>query len=198
MKYLIACLLLLADPFWVAAPPEQWNEEQLEQFFSESPWARPAEAVAVRGQAADKVRTFLATSAPMRLAEQEWRRRRLPKEQREGDDAWAEWEEFLAKSGSRYVVLAVAIPQAGAADGREMAEMEQQSVLRTGRQKYKLNGYFPATERDPYTRLIFPRPPLAKAKELVFELYLPGANGGHFREALYLVKELNWQGEASF
>ncbi|MDL5049781.1 hypothetical protein QQ054_27585 [Oscillatoria amoena NRMC-F 0135] len=189
----LSMALLAADPFWLPKPIQQWDEEELEQFFTDSPWARPAEAVAMRGNTRVSTRTFLASAAPMRLAEEEWRRRRLPKEQRESDDAWQEWREFIEKDSARYIVLAVAIPLSHASDAREMAEMENQSVMRFGRKKVKMSGYFPATERDPYTRLLFPREGTESAKDIVFELYIPG-EGGNFREAIYLAKELTWKG----
>ncbi len=197
MKAWLLLCLLAAVPYWENKEVPQWDEEELESFLGDSPWARPAEAVGMRGRGASSTRTFLATATPVRLAEREWRQRRIPRETREADEAWREWEEFLAKDGEKVVVLAVAIPPQFAADAKEMAEMENQSVLRAGKRKWKLSGYFPATASDPFTRLIFPRPP-GEFKEMVFELYAPGDVGGNFREAIYVAKEMSWKGRLSF
>ncbi len=167
-------------------------------FLSDSPWARPAEAVGMRGAKGNASRTFLATAEPMRLAESEWRRRRIPKDLRENDGAWQEYQEFLGKDAARFVVLAVAIPKQAAMDAKEMAEMENQSVMRLGKRKVKMSGYFPASESDPFTRLIFSRVGVDGAKEIVFELYVPGDVGGNFREAVYVAKEMQWKGKGAF
>jgi hypothetical protein len=199
MKSFMALALLLAvTPFWEAKDCAQWSEEELELFLSDSPWARPAEAVALRGARGTASRSFLATAAPVRLAETEWRRRRIQKALREADDSWQEWEEFLAKDSSRFIVLAIALPPAAAQDAREMAEMENQSLLRVGKKKFKMSGYFPSGASDPFTRLIFPRVSLDSVKELVFEIYVPGDGGSNFREAVYLTKELNWRGKPAY
>jgi hypothetical protein len=195
---LVLAWLLAADPFWVAKESSQWSEEELELFLSDSPWARQAEAVAMRGAKGTASRTFLATAAPMRLAEQEWRRRRIPKDLRENDGAWQEYQEFLEKDAAKFLVLAVAIPKQAAMDAKEMAEMENQSTLRLGKKKVKVSGYFPASESDPFTRLIFARAGAEGAKELVFELYVPGDGGGNFREAIYVTKEMQWKGNFAF
>ncbi len=199
MRALLALAwLLAADPYWVTKDSSQWSEEELELFLTDSPWARQAEAVAMRGAKGTASRTFLATATPMRLAEQEWRRRRIPKDLREGDGAWQEYQEFLEKDAAKFLVLAVAIPKHAAMDAKEMAEMENQSTLRLGKKKVKMSGYFPASESDPFTRLIFVRAGVEGAKELAFELYVPGDGGGNFREALYVVKEMQWRGKLAF
>jgi hypothetical protein len=187
--------MLAAAPFWETKDCAQWGEEDLELFLSDAPWARAAEATGMRGRQAQATRTFLATAEPVRLAEQEWRKRRIPRERREADDAWKEWEEFLDKDAGKVVVLAVAIPLNFAADAKEMAEMENQSVMRVGKKKVKMSGYFPASSSDPFTRLIFPRVAAEGAKEIAFELYVPGDGGANFRGAIYVVKEMQWKGK---
>lgn len=189
---------MAADPYWVTKDCSQWSEEELELFLSDSPWARQAEAVAMRGAKGTSSRTFLATAAPMRLAEQEWRKRRIPKDLRENDGAWQEYQEFLEKDATKFLVLAVAIPKQAAMDAKEMAEMENQSTMRVGKKKVKMSGYFPASESDPFTRLIFARASVEGAKELVFELYVPGDGGGNFRESIYVTKEMQWKGTLAF
>lgn len=190
--------LLAADPYWVSKECAQWSEEELELFLNDSPWARAAEAVAMRGARGRSSQTFLASAEPMRAAELEWRRRRLPKDVRENDGAWQEYQEFLGKDGGKFLVLAVVIPKAATMDAGEMAEMENQSKLRIGRKKVKMSGYFPASESDPFTRLLFAREGSEEAKELVFELYVPGDGGGNFREAIYVRKEMQWKGRVAF
>lgn len=195
---LVLAWLLAADPYWVTKECSQWSEEELELFLADSPWARQAEAVAMRGAKGTASRTFLATAAPMRLAEQEWRKRRIPKDLRENDGAWQEYQEFLEKDAGKFLILAVAIPKQATMDAKEMAEMENQSTLRLGKKKVKMSGYFPASESDPFTRLIFARAGVEGAKELVFELYVPGDGGGNFREAIYVPKEMGWKGTLAY
>lgn len=187
-----------AAPFWEAKEPASWSEEEIEEFLSNSPWARPAEAVAmgVQGKAM-ATRTFLATAAPVRGAEEEWRRRRVGKDLRENDPAWEEWKEFLARDADKFVVLAVAMPVQMARDGSSMAEMENRSLMRVGKKKVKMSGYFPPSRSDPFTRLIFPSAGIEGAKEITFELYVAGG-GASFQEAIYLTKEMKWKGSLTF
>ncbi|MGH9659708.1 MAG: hypothetical protein ACRD96_14260, partial [Bryobacteraceae bacterium] len=67
--------------------------------------------------------------------------------------------------------------------------MREESVMKVGRKRHKMTGYFPPTPSDPYLRLVFPRAAPASEKTIVFELYLPG-QGNPFRQAEYLLKEM--------
>ena len=190
-KWFALLTLLTATPFWDAIDVKQWSEEQLLDFFGNSPWSQPAESTAGNG-----VLTFLATSKPIQLAEVEKRRRQMKKVAGIDviqDPAWDEFQEFLERDTAKYIVLAVAIPAEATREASEMSLMENQSVMKLGKQKIKMSGYFPPSPTDPYTRLIFPRAGTEKAKELVFELFLPGT-GTPYRQVYYPTKGMNYRG----
>ena len=191
--WLAILTLLTVTPFWESSEARDWSEEQLLDFFGNSPWALPAQS----SNASDGVLTFLATAKPVQLAEIEQRRRRikkLPGMDPVADPAWDEYQEFLARDGARYIVLAVAIPIHATMDAAEMANMENESVLRLGKRKIRMSGYFPPSPTDPYTRLIFPREDAATVKELLFELFIPGA-GAPYRHVFYTTKKLSYRGK---
>jgi hypothetical protein len=184
--------LLAAAPYWESADVKDWSEEQLIDFFANSPWAQPAESSAQNG-----VMTFLATAQPVQLAEKEMRRRRIKKiagVDVVADPAWEEFQEFLERDAAKYIVLAVAIPVEATQDASEMALMENQSVMKIGKQKIKMSGYFPPSPTDSMTRLIYPRAGTEGAKEIVFELFLPGT-GTPYRLAIYSKKGMNYRGK---
>jgi len=190
-KWFALLTLLTATPFWDTIDVKQWSEEQLLDFFGNSPWSQPAESTAGNG-----VLTFLATSKPVQLAEVEKRRRQMKKVAGVDviqDPAWDEFQEFLERDTAKYIVLAVAIPAEATREASEMSLMENQSVMKLGKQKTKMSGYFPPSPTDPYTRLIFPRAGTEKAKELVFELFLPGT-GTPYRQVYYPTKGMNYRG----
>ena len=74
-----------------------------------------------------------------------------------------------------------------------MAMMENQSIMKIGKQKVKMSGYFPPSPTDGYTRMIFPKGNAADAKEIVFELYIPGT-GMPNRMAIYSRKGMIYRG----
>lgn len=189
----IAALLFCyaAAPFWDSKAPADWNEEEMLEFMGNSPWAQPAESVGA--QRGGGVQTFLATAQPMRAAEIEYRRRRLPKGT-PNDPAWEEFQEFLARDSTKYIVLAVSIPIAASQDAQEMATMENDSYLRLGKQKVKMSGYFPPSPTDPWTRLIFPRKELKAIKEMDFQVYIPGT-GTSYRQVFYRLKDMTYRGQ---
>lgn len=190
-KWFALLTLLTATPFWDTIDVKEWSEEQLLDFFGNSPWAQPAESTAGNG-----VLTFLATSKPVQLAEVEKRRRMMKKVAGVDvikDPAWDEFQEFLERDTAKYIVLAVAIPAEATREASEMSLMENQSVMKLGKQKIKMSGYFPPSPTDPYTRLIFPRAGTEKAKELIFELFLPGT-GTPYRQVYYPTKGMNYRG----
>ncbi len=191
-KWLALLLLAAATPFWESAEPKDWSEEQLIEFFADSPWAQPAESASGGG-----VVTFLATATPVQAAELELRRRRtkkIPGMEAPVDPAWEEFREFLERDANKYIVLAIAIPAGATQDASEMSLMENQSLLRLGKRKIKMSGYFPPSASDPYTRLIYPRAGTDDAKELVFELFIPGT-GAPYRHVVYPRKNLNYRGQ---
>ena len=190
-KWLAIITLLSATPFWDTTDVKDWSEEQLIEFFGNSPWALPAESATGNG-----VLTFLATAKPVQLAEVEMRRRRIKKVAGVDivqDPAWEEFQEFLERDAAKYIVLAVAIPIGSTQDASEMALMENQSIMKLGKQKVKMSGYFPPSATDPYTRLIFPRAGADSAKELSFELFIPGT-GTPYRQVFYTRKSMTYRG----
>ena len=193
---MVKCLAILAllsvTPFWETADVKQWSEQQLLDFFGASPWAQPAESSPGNG-----VLTFLATAKPVQIAELEKRRRTIKKVagvDTVQDPAWDEFQEFLARDAAKYIVLAVAIPIPATQESSEMALMENESVMKIGKQKIKMSGYFPPSSTDPYTRLIFPRAGADTAKELLFELFIPGT-GTPYRTVFYKRKDLTYRGK---
>jgi hypothetical protein len=156
--------MLLAQPFWDTKAPGDWSEEQLEQIFTESPWA------VTEGR--PPVRIYLATAAPMRLAEVERAKRRgIPLNTPLNED----YEAFLRENQGKVVVLAVQLHAPSTlADGDEAKRMEAESFMKIGRRKVKMRGHFPPTPSDPWLRLVFPRDVEITGKNLNFDLYLPG------------------------
>ena len=180
-----ACwLALLAAPYWETKPPQEWSEEQLLRLFTYSPWAQGIEKV---GRSA-----FLATARPMQDAERELARRRRTKG---SDPPDSEFQDFLAQDQGKHIVLAIPYPDARPlADAAESRRMEEESILRIGRKKYKMTGHFPPSPSDPYLRMAFPRELGPGDKSLVFELYLPGA-GGTYGMVEFRLKELLYHGK---
>src|SRR5207249_2032911 len=116
------------------------------------PWARAATAEGVLRVAG--VRTFLASALPIREALAEAGRRGVIAQSPEAE----EFHEFLKQQGGESIVLAVSFPDINQlADGKEEKRMEEESILKVGRKKYKMKGHFPPTPSDPYLRLVFPR-----------------------------------------
>jgi hypothetical protein len=190
-KWFALLTLLTATPYWESLDVKEWSEEQLLNFFGNSPWSQPAESAPGNG-----VLTFLATAKPVQLSEIEKRRRQMKKiagVDAVQDPAWEEFQEFLERDASKYIVLAVAIPIEATREASEMSLMENQSMMKVGKQKIKMSGYFPPSSTDPYTRLIFPRAGTEKVKELVFELFLPGT-GTPYRQVYYPAKAMNYRG----
>jgi hypothetical protein len=193
VKSLLLALLLAANPFWLNKDVKDWSEEELIEFFSISPWAQPAEAVGATGSRTS-VSAFLATSKPMQAAEFELRRRRLNRAVVGAPDPnWDEYREFVDRDSGKYIVLAVAIPLEASRDSAEMAVVENESVMKVGKKRVKVSGYFPPSQTDPFTRLIFPRPILDNLKELIFEIYVPGT-GTPYRQVIFLKKDLFYRG----
>ena len=177
-------LALLAAPFWETKAPQEWSEEQLLRLLTESPWAQ---GVAQTGKTA-----FLATANPMQEAERELARRRKAKNAEPPDP---EFTDFLAQDQGKHIVLAIGYPDPRPlADAVEAKRMEEESLLKVGRRKYKMTGHFPPTPSDPYLRMAFPREIGPSDKNLVFELYLPGV-GGTYGMVEFRLKELLYHGK---
>jgi hypothetical protein len=169
--------LLAAGPFWLDKPPAQWTGAELTEMLTDSPWAQWAGAPG----RASPVLVFLATAAPMRLAEQERdRRARLKRpaaDFAEADELAAEYRAWLEDQRGSQIILAVRAENTRAfAQEREVRRMEEESVMRAGRRRIKMTGHFPPSSADPYLRLAFPRAVSPADKSLAFDLYLPGVS----------------------
>ncbi len=180
---LILVLLFFAQPFWEAREPAEWTEEQLAILLNDSPWARRV--------------AFLATAAPMQLAEQQWRTRHIPKDPNGPDPVDPDYADFLRDHAATHIVLAVRIERPNElAKSEEIAAMEKESTLRAGRAKIRMSGHFPPMGLDPFLRLAFPRPK-TEFKSLQFDLYLPGVTGT-FHAIEFDAKEMNWHGKLEY
>ena len=181
MAFLLA---LAAAPFWETKPPAEWSEVQLRMLLTDSPWAqRLSESSAV---------AFLASASPVAEAERELWRRRKKKEDEAPDP---EYTDFLANDHGRHIVLAIAYRDAKPlADAVESRHMEEESILKVGKKKYKMTGQFPPTAMDPYLRLVYPREVGPNDKSLVFDLYLPGIGHG-YQMVEFRMKELMYRGK---
>ena len=71
--------------------------------------------------------------------------------------------------------------------------MEEESIMRVGRQKYKMEGHFPPVPSDPFLRLVYPRVATERDKSVNFELYLPGY--GPYHEAEFRVRDMMYKGK---
>jgi hypothetical protein len=177
----LVCLWLafLAAPFWETRAPADWTELQIEQLLHDSPWAQMADP-------APAVQVYVATARPMREAEAELARRR-------GKPLNEEYVDYLAHEGADKLVVAIAYKNwAAIADGEEAHRMEEESVMRVGRRKYKMEGHFPPGLADPFLRLIYPRAATERDKTITFELYLPGY--GPYHEAEFRVRDMVYKG----
>jgi hypothetical protein len=74
-------------------------------------------------------------------------------------------------------------------DGAQTKRMEDDTLMRVGRKKFKMTGNFPPTQRDPYLRIAFPREVQATDKSVTFELYVPGATPP-YRTVEFKVKDM--------
>lgn len=186
-------LLLAVAQFWESKPAADWTHAELARFLSDSPWAQTA-AYDSRIGGATTVRILLATARPVQDAEQQRRLRRAKRPEAPlGIDQ--DYREFLAANASTSIVVAVSgATLEGMSNGDETRLMEKESVMKVGRKKFKMTGHFPPSSSDPYLRLIFPRVAVESEKEVVFEVYVPGAVPP-YREAAFKVRELYWKGK---
>jgi hypothetical protein len=193
MKWL-AVLFWLAGPFWETKTPSDWTEVEVNQLLTDSPWAQRLETPSAAGSS--PVQVFLATAAPIEQAERQWDLRF--KKNRPGAPANNRDEEFQAwlnENRAKQIVIAVLVnlPQA-LSDEHETHRMEGECVMRVGRKKLKMAGYFPPSAADPYLRLAFPREVTLNDKTVTFDLYLPGVPIP-FRQADFKVKDMLFKGK---
>ncbi|MCW5978816.1 MAG: hypothetical protein KIT09_12100 [Bryobacteraceae bacterium] len=201
-------LALLAAPYWESKPPAEWTAEELRTFLQQSPWARldqiriaPAEAggpASGRQSLEAGVQIFLASAAPVREAEREWRKRYPPEGEAAEDEYGGEFVEFMQENPGRYIALAVRLLRPRLLDKpSEVKEMEKRCELKIGARRYKLTGHFLPSPADPYLRLVFPREVKPGDEELVFSLYLPGVSLP-YREVTFPLKQLIYRERPEF
>ncbi|MGA2130807.1 MAG: hypothetical protein ABSH50_00700 [Bryobacteraceae bacterium] len=179
MPLVCALLALLAAPFWETKSPRDWTEPELQRLMHDSPWAQMADP-------APEVQVYLATASPLRDAETELARRR-------GKPLNEEYVDYLKEHGGKQIILAIAFKNLNAlSDGEEARHMEDESVMKVGRQTYKIEGHFPPVPADPVLRLVYPRAVTERDKNVTFELYLPGY--GPYHEAQFRVRDLMFKG----
>ena len=188
-------LFLFAARFWEIKPAAEWTDPEVSQMFAYSPWGV---MVGGSGKAAlaPEVQIYLATAGPIVQAEQERERRAALKGRAAKDDPLAEeyrlWMEDNRKS--QIVIAARVPPNAAFSNEREVRHMEEQSVLRVGRKRFKMTGHFPPSAGDPFLRMAFPRQVELSDKTITFELYLPGVPPP-FRVVQFNLKDLVLNGK---
>ena len=194
---LLLALLWMAEvaPFWEALPPRDWTDDQVKQLLFSSPWARQEGTTVWMGDSPGRlpfeaVHFFLASAAPMQLAEQEMRNRNPGRE----DPLLEEYVDFLEDNPGRYIVLAVRVAKPQYLTEKRTHEMEDKCLLRVGKRKYRMVGHFPPTQWDPYLRLVFPREIRPDDTALSFDLYLPGVPAP-FRSVDFPIRTLIYNGK---
>ena len=185
---------MLAAPYWEARAPRDWDDDEVTGIFNASPWTAEMKFKVAVGES-PSVPCYLATARPLRMAEEEMRRRELgpPTEFDDGDD---EYREFLKQNQGKVIVLAVLLPPGTPLVEADIQRIEQKSQLVIGKRKYKIEGHFPPAAADRYLRLVFPREVAKEDQELIFQLYLPVP--APFREARFTLSELKYQGTPEF
>jgi hypothetical protein len=192
----LAMLLMLVASFWETKAPADWTDNELLVLFTDSPWAQMAEA-SVKDSHGAPVQVYIASAGPMQAAEKERERRYI----RKGNGLPAEspmdteYRLWLEDNLAKQIVVAVRIPRTkDFDDGAQTKHMEDESVMRVGRRRFKMTGNFPPTQRDPYLRIAFPREVLVSDKAVAFELYVPGATPP-YRSAEFKVKDMIVKGK---
>jgi hypothetical protein len=188
-----AALFLFAVPFWETKAPVDWTEQELQQLLNDSPWAQTLDAPTKGGSG---VQIFLATSAPIEQAERQWDLRFTKKRPNaQANNANEEYQAWLAENRAKQIIIAVLVnlPQA-LSDEQEVHRMEEECVMRVGRKKFKMSGFFPPTAADRYLRLAFPREVTANDKTVLFDLYLPGVPIP-FRQAEFKIRDMLFKGK---
>jgi hypothetical protein len=183
MQFVCALLALLAAPFWETKAAREWSDEEVQLLLHDSPWAQTAGTEPL----GSPVQVYLATARPVQEAEEELARRR-------GKQRNDEYVDYVRQEGARNVILAIAFPKwTLLADAAESQRMQEESIMKVGRKKYKMSGHFPPTPSDPFLRLVYPRVVAETDKSVIFELYLPGS--GPYHEAEFRVRDLRYKGK---
>ncbi len=189
---LYAAAAVAGVPFWEAKNPAEWSDAELEEFFTNSPWAQQA----ISGKSSSGAPVYIASAHPVREAEAERDRRAEAKAKNPPveDPTAEEYAGFLHENEGKYIILAVPVPNPKAlADPAGVKRMEEECVLRVGKNKYKMTGHFPPSPSDPWMRLVFPRVVTAEDKSFRFDLYLPFVRDP-YRFAEFRVRDLIYKG----
>ena len=193
LTHVFLMLFLAAVPFWEAKPADSWTVEEARALLTDSPWAQKADTGRNRDELPAPV--YLASADPVILAED---RLRASRRSHGEDPAWTEYREYLVENSGKYIVLAILVIKPEALlDNSESRRMEEESVLRSGKRKYRVTGHFPPSRTDPFVRLVFPREVFDTDKSLRFELYVPGT-GRPYRQAEFRLKDMLYRGKRSF
>jgi hypothetical protein len=184
---------MMVAPFWESKAPHDWSDVELSQMLNDSPWAQAAVTQGIVQQPG--IETFLSSALPMQEAEAEvMRRRRIRNRQTEPLET-SEYREFLKQKKGESIVLTILFPDPSQlADAKESKRMEEESVMKIGRKKYKMTGHFPPAPDDPFLRLVFPRVVGPKDKMVEFDLYLPGVTEP-YRTVEYPIKDMMYRGK---
>jgi hypothetical protein len=174
----IALLCVLAGPFWSDKPPSEWTDEEIGQLLTNSPWAQSVQGAAQ----IPAVDIYLATAGPVRQAEEESRLRAqknvTPGPEPAADPAADEYSQWMDENRATQIILAIRVNDPGAYENdKELDRFEKESVMRVGRKKVLMTGYFPPTAADPFLRIAFPRDVGLADRQVRFELYIPGILG---------------------
>jgi len=188
----LALLLMLVASFWESKAPADWTDNELLVLFTDSPWAQMVES-SVKDTHGSPVQVYIATAGPMQAAEKERARRYIrkangpPAEESPLDTEYRLW---LEDNLSKQIVVAIRIFRTkDFDDGAQTKRMEDDTLMRVGRKKFKMTGNFPPTQHDPYLRVAFPREVQATDKTVTFELYVPGATPP-YRTVEFKVKDM--------
>lgn len=196
---LAAILFFLAASFWETKAPADWSDDELVRMFTDSPWGQMVEATGAQAQDTHgaPVQIYLATAGPMQEAEKERQRRYVRKGNAPVVETPMETEYrlWLEDNRATQIVVAVRINRSkDFDDGAQTKKMEEESIMRVGRKKYKITGSFPPTEHDTYLRLAFPREVHESDNRVTFELYVPGVSPP-YRTAEFRVKDMIVKGK---
>src|SRR5579862_2023881 len=195
---LLIPILLAAAPFWETKTPEQWDDRELLELMSDSPWAQMATGSA-KATPAPPILVYLATAAPMELAEAESQRRararRKPGEPEPFDPLNEEYRAWLQDNRATQIIVSVRMANnTELADEAEVRRMQEESVLRAGRKKIKMTVHFPPSSSDPYLRIAFPRQVQLRDKNILLDLYLPGVQEP-YRSVQFSLKDMVLMGK---
>jgi hypothetical protein len=193
----LAMLLMLAASFWESKAPADWTDDELLKLFTDSPWAQMVEASVQQESHGSAVQVYLATAGPMQEAEKERQRRYVRKSNRPVVESPmdTEYRLWLEDNHATQIVLAVRIPRTkDFDDAGQTKRLEEESIMRVGRKKYKMTGHFPPTQNDVYLRMAFPRQVSESDKSIEFDLFLPGVTPP-FRTVEFRVKDMIVKGK---